>query len=90
MDRISILFFFQIENGIDAHSTDNDAGSEKKLILATKQISKILQENIRELKETKKSMETVAEKVSKDLIIYVNLFCCKEKKLQKRTKMTPV
>ena len=52
--------------GIDSHDQDGDIGSEKKLILATKQISKILQENIRELKETKRSMETIAEKVKKE------------------------
>lgn len=59
-------------NGIQSRDPDGDPGSEKKLLLATKQISKILQENIRELKETKKSMEVVAEKVKRKFdIIYV-------------------
>ena len=67
-------------NGLGSYGGENEATSEKRLILAAKQISKALQENIRELRETKKTMETVAEKVhisSSFLTISISLYFCR-------------
>eukprot|EP00111_Clytia_hemisphaerica_P001930 TCONS_00005430-protein len=51
-----------IVNGISA-SGDDSEGHDRKLVLVAKQISKSMQDSVKELRETKKSLDALAEKI---------------------------
>jgi len=62
--KLTFLSSRQTVSGIRASFDSENENSEKKMLLATRQMSKILQESVKELRETKKSMDVLADKVS--------------------------